>query len=59
MDKKEKIRFIDEKKLEHAILEDEKSHQNNNAANQAASNPVKSAFLKFIHIKNKFNIEDL
>ncbi len=59
MDKEEKIRFIDEKKLEKTILKDEEASKKHSAANNAASNPVRGAFLKFIHIKNKFNINDL
>ena len=59
MDKKEKIRFIDEKRLEHIILEDQKTSKDYGMVNKTASNPVKGAFLKFVHIKNQFNINDL
>lgn len=60
----DKIRFLEEKKLAKTL---EAEHEKGTAAKpkdmafekSPVTNPVASAFLKFVHSKHKFNIKDL
>lgn len=59
----EKIRFLEERKLARTI-EKEKEAAEGRAKESVpfsknATNPVTKAFLRFVHTKHKFNIEDL
>jgi len=59
----EKLRFIEEKKLARTI-EAEKCKEQKEACpkrpeSKAVTNPIASAFLKFVQTKHKFNIKDL
>jgi len=74
MDEKEKIRFIDEKRLTRVLdvtrddvrsdydaSADKAGRAGNKASARtfcAATNPVKSAFLKFVNSKYKFEPKD-
>ncbi len=60
----EKIRFLEERKLARTIKaeqerETEHSTKQKELFQKTATNPIGRAFLKFVHTKHKFNIEDL
>ncbi len=63
MDDKEKLHFLEEAKTLQAVKEEHKTSGNEpscgfNVSN-AASNPLKCAFLKFAASKHKFGTKDL
>lgn len=53
--KKDKLTFIEEKKIEKEIKKSESEFVRNNAQ----SNPIKSQFVKFRLNKKKMNYDDL
>ncbi len=59
----EKLRFIEEKKLARTIEaekhKEQKQARTKGLENKAATNPIASAFLKFVRTKHKFNFKDL
>ena len=68
----EKIRFLEERKLARTIDKEREEAAENEALPEKtmdkkagkeslknATNPIGRAFLRFVHTKHKFNIEDL
>lgn len=60
----EKLRFLEEKRLARTIEAEREAETKIDAAQgksfaKTATNPIASAFLRFVHTKHKFNIKDL